>query len=83
MQLLIQPWICAPGTHYGLVDRSSVEYEVYPTLLHMTRSGNQTPDLLILSQIPYPLGHMLCSPENVHRSSSSLIKNDQALTQHH
>ena len=35
LQLLIQPWICAPGTHYGWVDRGSVEYEVYPTLLHI------------------------------------------------
>ena len=22
LQLLIQPWICAPGTHYGLGERS-------------------------------------------------------------
>ena len=59
LQLLIQPWICAPGTHYGWVDRGSVEYEVYPTLLHMASTGNRTPDLLILSPTPYPLGHML------------------------
>ena len=32
LQLLIQPWICAPGTHYGWVDRGSVEYKVCPTL---------------------------------------------------
>ena len=25
---LIQPWICASGTHYGWVDQGSVEYEV-------------------------------------------------------
>ena len=30
LQLLIQPWICAPGTHYGWVGRGSVEYEVLP-----------------------------------------------------
>ena len=30
-----------------------------PTLLHITSTGNQTPDLLILSPTPYPLGHML------------------------
>ena len=59
LQLLIQPWICAPGTHYSWVDRSSVEYEVYPTLLHMASTGNRTPDLLILSPTPYLLGHML------------------------
>ena len=28
LQPLIQPWICAPGTHYGWVDRGTVEYEV-------------------------------------------------------
>ena len=58
LQLLIQPWICAPGTHYGWVDRGSVEYEVCPTLLHMASTGNRTPDLLILSPTPYPLGHV-------------------------
>ena len=56
LQLSIQPWICAPGTHYGWVDRGSVEYEVCPTLLHMASTGNRTPDLLILSPTPYPLG---------------------------
>ena len=56
LQLLIQPWICAPGTHYGSVGRGSVEYEVCLTLLHMASSGNRTPDHLILSPMPYPLG---------------------------
>ena len=59
LQLSIQPWICAPGTHYGWVDRGSVEYEVCPTLLHVASTGKRTPDLLILSPMPYPLGHML------------------------
>ena len=59
LQLLIQPWICAPGTHYGMVDRGSVEYEVSLTLLRMASTGNQIADLLILSPTPYPLGHML------------------------
>ena len=54
MQLLFQPWICAPGTHYGWVDRGSVDYEVCPTLVHMA-----SPDLLILSPTPYPLDHVL------------------------
>ena len=36
-----------------------MEWEVCPTLLHMTSSGNRTPDLLILSPTPYQLGHML------------------------
>ena len=53
----MQPWICA-GTHYGWVDRGSVEYEVCSTLLHMASAGNRTPDFLILSPTPYPLGHM-------------------------
>ena len=63
LQLLIRSWICAPGrpTHYGWVDRGSVEYKVCPTLLHMARSGNRTPDLLILSPVPCPRGHMLSS----------------------
>ena len=37
----------------------SVEYEVCQTPLHMASTGNQTPDLLILSPTPYPPGHML------------------------
>ena len=48
-----------PGTHHCWVDRSSMKWEVCLTLLHMTSSGNLTPDLLILSPTPYPLGHML------------------------
>ena len=59
LQLLIQAWICAPDTHYGWVDQDSVEYKVYPTLLLMTSTGNQAPDLLILSPMPYPLGHVI------------------------
>ena len=59
LQLLIQSWICAPGTHYSWVDRDSVEYKVCPTLLHMASIGNQTPYLLILNPMPYPLGHIL------------------------
>ena len=59
LQLLIQSSICAPSTHYGWVDRGSVQYEVCPTLLHMVSTGNQTPDLLISSPMAYPLGHML------------------------
>ena len=65
LQLLIQAWICAPGTHYGWVDRGSVEYEIYPTLLHMASTGNWTPDFLILSPTPYPLGHMLPQHDNM------------------
>ena len=61
LQLLIQPWIYATGTHYSWVDRGSVEYKICPTLLHMASTGNRTPDLLILSPTPYPLGHMLPS----------------------
>ena len=68
LQLSIQPWICAPGTHYDWVDRGSVEYEVCSTLLHMASTGNRTPDLLILSPTPYPLGHMLRMKEHVRAS---------------
>ena len=32
-----------------------MEWEVCPILQHMTSSGNWTPDLLILSPMPYPL----------------------------
>ena len=59
LQLLISPWICAPGTHYCRVDRGSVEYEVCPIFLHMACTGNRTTDFLILSPTSYPLGHML------------------------
>ena len=41
LQLLIQPWICALGTHYGWVDQGSVEYEVCLTPLHMASTGNR------------------------------------------
>ena len=51
LQQLMQPWICAPGNRYGWVDQGSVEYKVYPTLLHMASTGKQTPDLLILNPI--------------------------------
>ena len=54
LQLLIQSWICTPGTHYNWVDKGSVGYKAYPTLLHMTNTGNQ-----ILSPMPYPPGHRL------------------------
>ena len=35
LELLIQPWICAPGADYDWVDRGSVEYEVCLTFPHM------------------------------------------------
>ena len=60
LQLLIQPWFCASGTHFGWVDRGSVEY-VCPTLLHMTSTGNRTPDPLILSPTPCLVHLATCS----------------------
>ena len=54
-----------PATIEPQVDRFSVEYEVYPTLLHMENTGNRTPDILILSPTPHPLGHMLSTSNNV------------------
>ena len=77
LQPLIQPWICAPGTHYGCMGQGSVEYEVCPTLLHMASSGNWTPDL-ILSPTPYPLGHVF-SP----RDSTFHVTKTPALTTRH
>ena len=60
LQLLIEPWICAPGTtHYDRYDRGSVEYEVCPTLLHITTTGNPTTHLLIMNPNQCPLGHVL------------------------
>ena len=44
LQLLIQPWICGPGTHYVWVGQGSVEYDVCLTLLHMASTGNRTTD---------------------------------------
>ena len=46
-------------TYYCWVGRGSMELEVCLTLLHITSSGNRTPDLLILRPMPYPLVHML------------------------
>ena len=31
LQLLIQPWVCAPRTHYNWIDWGSEEYKVCPT----------------------------------------------------
>ena len=53
------PIFVLPGTHHCWMGRGSMEWEVCPTLLHMISSGNRTPDLLILSPTPYPLGHKL------------------------
>ena len=36
------PFFVPPGTHYHWMDRGSIEWEVFPTLLHMTSSGNRT-----------------------------------------
>ena len=60
----------APGTHYSWVDQGSVEYEVCLTLLHMTSTGNRTPDLLILSPTLYPLGHMLLYMPQIYGSTN-------------
>ena len=40
---------CPPGTCHCSVDKGSMEWEVCPTLLHMTHSRNCIPDLLILT----------------------------------
>ena len=58
LRLLIQPWICAPGTHYGWVDRGSEESEVSLILIHMTSARNQTPDILMMSLVPDLLNHV-------------------------
>ena len=58
MPFTIVQFFIPPGTHHCWVGRGSMEQEVCPTLLHMTSSGNRTPNLLILSPTPYPLGHM-------------------------
>ena len=48
--------------------------EICPTLLHMTSSGNRTLDLLILSPVPYPLGHILQSlPMMVSHTEVTLV----------
>ena len=38
--------------------QAAVEFKVCPTLLHMSSAGNRTPDPLILSPKPYPVGYM-------------------------
>ena len=49
----------APGTIMAWwTAHDSMEFEIYPTLLHMASTGNQTLDIMILSPTPYPLGHM-------------------------
>ena len=46
LQLLIQPWIRAPGSHCGWVDQGSVEYKVCPTIPHTTCAGDLNPNLV-------------------------------------
>ena len=68
LQLLIQPWTSAPGTHYGWVDRGSMEYEVYPTLLHMASTGNPRPSDLesnALSTGPHAPAYLLIFTNHV------------------
>ena len=77
MQLLIQPWICALGTHYDWVDRGSVEYEVCPTLLRMASTENRTPDLLILSNALSTWPHAPIQHKEILGCGSF---NDQAMT---
>ena len=64
LQLLIQPWICAQGTHYGWVDQGNVEYKVYPTLLHMASTGNQTRE--VQTWVPCPIHLATCSHKDVY-----------------
>ena len=49
------------GTHYCRVDRGNMEWDICLTLLHISSSGNWTPDLVIFNPTPCPLGHMLWS----------------------
>ena len=58
MPFTIFQFFVPPGTHHCWVGRGSMEWEVCLTLLLMTSTGNRTPDLLILSLMPYSLGHM-------------------------
>ena len=59
LQLLIQPCICVPCTHYSWVVQSSVDCGVCWTIVRMTGARNQTPNLLISSPIPFSLSQML------------------------
>ena len=44
-----------PGTHHCWVERAGMEWEICPTLLFTTNSGNQPPDRLTM---PYQLNHI-------------------------
>ena len=57
LQILIHPWICAPGTHYGWVGRGNVEYKVCPILVNMTSTGNRTQDLPTSYQLDHVFLH--------------------------
>ena len=72
-------WSVHQVPHYGWVDRGSVEYEVYPTLLHMASTGNwHTPDLLILSTTTYPLGNMLPQSFLIHQNLATCTTRSSA-----
>ena len=47
MPFTIIQFFVPPCTHHSWVGRDSMEWEVCPTPLHKTRSGNRAPDLLI------------------------------------
>ena len=56
-QFLQCRFLIPPGTHHCWVGSCSMEWEICPTFLHMTRSWNRTPDLLT-SPNPHLFGHM-------------------------
>ena len=59
LHLLMQPWICAQGTHWGFVARHKMELRSFPTLQHLTSSRTWKPDHFILRPIPYSPSYML------------------------
>ena len=66
-QLLIQLWSRVPSTHYGWVDRDSVESKVYQTLFHDISTVNQTPDVwMILSPMFRAICHALPHYYHIH-----------------
>ena len=71
--IIIQLWICAPGTHRCWVARGNVGFRNLPKVSTHDHLGNRTPDLSLSSRPPYQLGHELLQYSNRILNPSTLL----------
>ena len=81
--LLIQPWICAPGTYHCWVDRGSMDSKFTQGFEHMTgAAGIETPDLRISSSMLSAIGHTLHNTDKFQQNHINLFVIHVGLTLH-